>query len=92
MKLLPEETALFPGGRDWLKKVWNRISKRASNAWSLRGSHTNVWDRIDKGPLGSWGPVVPKVQMFDDSLDFVRPYSEGMTPRPLSESGPPDGF
>ena len=23
--------------------------------------------------------------MFDDSLDFVRPYSEGMTPRPLSE-------
>ena len=85
LKLLPEETALFPGGRDWLKKVWNRISKRASNAWSLRGSHTNVWDRIDKGPLGSWGPVVPKVQMFDDSLDFVRPYSEGMTPRPLSE-------
>ena len=82
---MPEETALFPGGRDWLKKVWNRISKRASNAWSLRGSHTNVWDRIDKGPLGSWGPVVPKVQMFDDSLDFVRPYSEGMTPRPLSE-------
>lgn len=85
LKLLPEETALFPGGRDWLKKVWNRISKRASNAWSLRGSHANVWDRIDKGPLGSWGPVVPKVQMFDDSLDFVRPYSEGMTPRPLSE-------
>lgn len=85
LKLLPEETALFPGGRDWLKKVWNRISKRASNAWSLRGSHTNVWDRIDKGPLGSWGPVVPRVQMFDDSLDFVRPYSEGMTPRPLSE-------
>ena len=28
---------------------------------------------------------MPKVQMFDDSLDFVRPYSEGMTPRPLSE-------
>lgn len=93
LKLLPEETALFPGGRDWLKKVWNRISKRASNAWSLRGSHANVWDRIDKGPLGSWGPVVPKVQMFDDSLDFVRPYSEGMThPGRFLKSGPPGGF
>ena len=85
LKLLPEETELFPGGRNWLRKVWNRIAKKAGGVLSDRGSRTGAWTKIDRGPLGSYGPVIPRVGLFNDVFDFVRPTQEGRAPQPLCE-------
>ncbi|MDL2059582.1 SNF2-related protein [Mesosutterella sp. AGMB02718] len=90
LSLLPEKFALLPGGRPWLARVWNRLKKNAARCWTQRSQEakSDVWRFIDRGPLGSYGPVVPRIGLFDDTLDFIRPHPSGAQPRALSERRP----
>lgn len=85
VSLLAEETPLFPGGRVWLSRTWNRIAKKAASLWQSRGSKKDAWVFIDRGPLGSCGPVIPRIGFFGDGLDFIRPVAPGTPRRALSE-------
>lgn len=85
VSLLEEETPLFPGGRAWFSRTWGRIMKAASARWQARGAKPEAWKAFERGPLGSYGPVVPRVGLFDDTLDFIRPVAPETAPRALSE-------